>query len=444
MKNCLIPIIIFLVSGAGYFALGYAIPRHEFLKLVSVFTILFAGYFYFLRSQISVKTGLCIALAFHLLLILSLPALSDDYFRFLWDGRLFAAGENPFLNLPDFYVKQQIQTISGISEGLYKNLNSPHYFSIYPPVCQFIFGLATFIDPESNLTSVIIMRCFILASVTGSIWLILKLLDLLKLLQRNVLWFALNPLVIMELTGNLHFEAFMIFFILLAFYFFGLKRYHFSAISLGFAVCSKLLPLMLLPFIIKKLGFRQGLVYCSITGLTCLILFLPFLNAELIAHFSNSLNLYFQKFEFNASVYYMVRTIGFYFYGYNQIAFIGPLLSVFTCASILFLAFGPKNATFEKLPRSFLIALTIYFALATIVHPWYLTTLVALATLTNFRFPIAWSGLAILSYSAYQTNSYTENPWLLVVEYFGLLAAILFENRKNFRTANSTLPIQET
>jgi hypothetical protein len=405
--------------------------------LLTIFAILFAGYFILLRSGFPLKAGLRLAFIFRVLLLFSLPALSDDYFRFLWDGRLLAAGENPFLNLPDFYAGTNFAGVSGLSNSLYLNLNSPHYFSVYPPVCQFIFGLAAYIDPENNLTGVIVMRFFILLAEAGSVWILIKLLRKFNLPERNILLYALNPLVIMELTGNLHFEAIMIFFSLAALYFLTQKRYHFSAISLGLAVCSKLLPLIFLPFLFKRLGFRNWLNYCLIVGLVCFVLFLPFLNAELIAHFSNSLNLYFQKFEFNASIYYLVREIGFLISGYNQIAFIGPLLSLCTFCGVIFLATRKTNLFSENLPKQISYALTLYFALDMVVHPWYLTTLVAFATLTNLRYPVIWSGLGILSYAAYQTNSYTENTWLLTLEYAGLATAILLVKRYAFGTKRS-------
>src|SRR5688572_20777215 len=77
----------------------------------------------------------------------------------------------------------------------------------------------------------------------------------------------------MELTGNLHFEAFMIFFTLVALYFLCQKRSPFSAVCLGLAVCSKLLPLIILPLLFKRLGFRNWLSYCLIVGSISLVLF---------------------------------------------------------------------------------------------------------------------------------------------------------------------------
>ncbi|HSI91648.1 MAG TPA: hypothetical protein VK927_11060, partial [Adhaeribacter sp.] len=128
--------------------------------------------------------------------------------------------------------------------------------------------------------------------------------------------------------------------------------------------------------------------------------------------------------------------LGIVLTGYNQIAVIGALLSLLSFFTILWLAWREKQPELQQLPYRFLLALTVYFLLASIVHPWYITTLVALSVLGNSRFTIVWSGLAVLSYAAYQTKAYTENPWLLAQEYGGLAAAILLEKRYGFGVKN--------
>ncbi|GAB3811037.1 hypothetical protein GCM10028895_00820 [Pontibacter rugosus] len=87
-------------------------------------------------------------------------------------------------------------------------------------------------------------------------------------------------------------------------------------------------------------------------------------------------------------------------------------------------------------------ALTIYFLLATTVHPWYLTTLLALTVMSNFRFTIAWTGLAILTYAAYRTSTYQESLWLVALEYsivFIWLIIELYVYRQRQRAVNVKL-----
>lgn len=226
-------IILVFISGLPYLLLGYAIPRENFTGLLACSALLFAAYFSLLKSPITVKTGLFLALVFRLILLVATPALSDDYFRFLWDGYLLNAGENPFLHLPAYYAENNFLGIYGLNETLFTGLNSPNYYSVYPPVCQFVFALAGMVSTGNLLAGIILMRVIIMLAELTTFWLLLRLLAHFKLPARQVLWYALNPLVILELTGNLHFEALVITFTLTAFYFLTQNRYRFFGGNAG-------------------------------------------------------------------------------------------------------------------------------------------------------------------------------------------------------------------
>lgn len=423
-------LVAILLSVAAYVALAYFTPRTQLYQLLFLGAVAFAAYAWLLKSSLTLKKGFWLALGFRLIFLVAYPPLSDDYFRFIWDGYLVANGENPFLHLPVYYIQAANQiAIPGINAELYNRLNSPHYFTVYPPVCQFIFGCAISVGQENYLLACLVMRLFIIAAEIGSIFIFIRLLKYLNLPEKRVWLYALNPLVIVELTGNLHFEALLIFFLLAGIYLL-VKQKTMSAVVFGLAIGIKLLPLMLLPFVWRYLGFRKMLQFGIMVVGTVLLLFLPFLTSSLIQNILSSLDLYFQKFEFNAGIYYLLRWLGYQIYGYNQIQYIGPLLSLVTLAGILFVAFRLKKANIYQLTEAFLGAFTIYLLLATIVHPWYITTLVALSVLTNWRFPMLWSGLALLSYAAYQNATYDENLYLVALEYLLVFAAIFYEWRK--------------
>jgi len=156
---------------------------------------------------------------FRLILIPVEPSLTDDYFRFYWDGLLNVHHISPYAYLPVDLMENGLYARFDLTEDLFNQLNSPKYFSVYPPFLQWLFMAAAKIAGAGNLLGfIIILKFFIVCFEIGSIALIIKILTLLKKPIYNVLWYALNPLVIIELTGNLHFEAAMIFFVLLAFY----------------------------------------------------------------------------------------------------------------------------------------------------------------------------------------------------------------------------------
>lgn len=427
------------ISALVYLALGYATPRENFTQLLLLTLLAFGIYAYVTNQKLNVWHGIGAGLFFRLLFLFAIPALSDDYFRFVWDGRLLMAGENPYLYLPSHLLGEGAPAIPALTAELFVQLNSPNYYSVYPPVLQGVFWLAAALSPESLSGSIIVLRVIILAAETGTILLLLRLLRRMALPDRYVHLYALNPLVILELTGNLHMEALLIFFLLLFLYQLHYQRYLIAALPFALAIGSKLLPLIFLPFVWRKLGLKRFAGFAAVVAVVLALIFLPLLSLEVLRNIWQSIDLYFQRFEFNASFYYLLRWLGLRLTGYNQIAVIGPLLSLVTLGVVLSMAAVKKLGSVRRLAGYMAAALTVYLLLATTVHPWYITTLVALTSLSHFRYATVWSCLAIFSYSAYRSSTYTENLWLVALEYtlVGLwLVAELYLYRQQKKHAN--------
>lgn len=424
---------ILIFSLVGYVLLGYFTERTNFTQLITLFGLLFGGYFYLVNVNLNenfIKQGIVLSVLFRLSLLFMLPNLSDDYFRFVWDGRLSAHGINPFVVMPSSFINSDHAISTGLSRELFSSMNSPEYYTIYPPVLQFIFLLSAQLFPSNILGSVIVMRAFIIAAEIGSIFLLSGILKKLELPSKNVLLYALNPLVIIELSGNIHFEALMIFFLLFSVYLLLKERFVFSAIVFSLAICSKLLPLMFLPLLPKQIGIKKSIIFYSICGITTVLLFIPFVDQQFIGNISSSINLYFQKFEFNASIFYSVRWAGFQTLGYDVIGKAGAILSAIVMVAILSISFFQKRKDIISLFSGMLFCITIYFAFATVVHPWYISTLVALSVFTSFRYPLIWSGLIVLTYFTYRTIPYSENLILVSIEYTALFGFFMYEWNK--------------
>ncbi|MBO2012818.1 hypothetical protein [Hymenobacter negativus] len=426
-----------LLSGAAYAGLAYATPRTELGQLLGLFGVALVAYAWLLHSQLPLRWGLAAALLFRLLWLPALPALSDDVYRFHWDGLLVANGTNPFRYRPDEIIadgaraalpngEARNQTLPQFQQ-LYRKLNSPHYYSVYPPVSQLAFGVSATFFPSSERGFAVSLRLIILVFEAGVAALLLALLPALGWVRRQALRYLLHPLVIIELTGNLHFEAGVLCFVLLAIWLLLRQQGMKSAVALGLGVATKLLPLLVLPLLVRRLGWRRTLVYGLLVTATLLVLFSPFLSVDLFVNIGRSLKLYFRSFEFNASIYYMLRPVGYWLTTYNQIAIIGPALALTAGLIGLGLAWRERHLTLAAFPPTFLLMLTAYYGLATTVHPWYITLLVGLGTLSRFRFPLVWGGMAALSYSAYRTSAYTENLWLVGLEYVIVYGVMLWE-----------------
>lgn len=442
------------LSLALFTLLGYGVMRPQFPLLITLYILVFWGYTRVTDSLWRGSAGkpgeplsnpkpdrflFVAALLFRLSLLVAIPSLSDDYARFIWDGRLLAHGYNPYLYLPAQVINTPIAVIAGLSDTLFQQLNSPRYFTVYPPLNQALFGLAAWLSPTSVVGAVISLRVPIILADTGSIILLAKLLRRFGKNPNYSLLYALNPLVILELTGNLHFEGIMIFFVLLSVWLLVRNHWIGSSIALASGIGMKLLPLIFLPLLIRYLGWKRGLLYAGLTMILTGLLFVPFISIELLKNSYSSLNLYFQSFEFNASIYYLIRAAGYWFLGFNIIAGAGFMLFVVIGVCVLVIAFrktaylpGPVIAI------KVLLTLTVYWLLSTTVHPWYITSLVAASVFTPFRYPLVWSGVIVLSYSAYQATAYTENLWLTGLEYSLVFGTGLYEW---YRLKNQSSPV---
>ncbi|HEY9185614.1 MAG TPA: glycosyltransferase 87 family protein [Salegentibacter sp.] len=444
LKNHRFSIIVALTSIAFYFSFAYNLDRSDFIKLISLYGGLFFMNFRLIQlEKINFWSLASLALLYRLIFLFALPNLSQDFYRFLWDGKLILEGINPYLHKPS----ELIGNFQGIWTELYKGMGSlsQSNFTSYPPVNQLIFAISALLGGKTILGSVMVMRVLIILADFGILFFGKKLLQRLHLPKHQIFWYILNPFIIIELTGNLHFEGVMLFFLIFSLYLLHKGKWLASAVLLGVSVSVKLIPLIFLPLLwnyfknnkrtenpdISRLSFKKLLSYYFIVGLTILISFLPFISSEFIANFSSSIALWFQKFEFNASIYYVVRWIGFELKGYNIIATAGKVLAVLTFFIILRLAFLKKNQTMPGLITSMLFGIAAYFFLSTTVHPWYLVTPLLLSVFTKYGFMILWTGLVFLSYYAYSNPEFKENYWLLGIEYFFVFGLLIFEIFRN-------------
>lgn len=422
-KRLVSPIIITLFC---YYWLAYELQRENFIVIIACFGLTFGAYYLLIKRKKERKLSYFIGLGilFRLLFLLSIPVLSDDYFRFIWDGQLILNGLNPFDYLPidvevDFANKQK----------LLEQMNSPEYFTVYPPLAQLVYWLSTWLSSKDLLTNIIALRCIIVVFELGTVFLLIQLLKLMKRAKELCLLYFLNPLVIVELTGNLHFEGIMLFFFFLAIYLILIGKNWLAAIAWAIAAATKLIPIFFLPLLLRRFSLGKTAIFYTLFGFAFIICWIPFYNGELIGHFMQSVNLYYKTFEFNASIYYITRWIGYQFLDYNAIATLGPWLSRIAYLGILIILLKKPLKKFEFPFTAILIAMTWYYAFALIVHPWYICTLVGISVLTSYRYAIVWSAFIVLSYWAYQTIAFAENYWLITLEYLLVFSFFIYELR---------------
>ncbi|MDD7886906.1 mannosyltransferase [Flavivirga sp. 57AJ16] len=463
------PLLLTVLCVLFYITFAYHLIRTDYTKLIMLYVALFFLFYklvQILKHNLSLLTW--IAFGFRTIFILAIPNLSQDFYRFIWDGRMILEGINPylytvesFINKGEFPVAQAQELYVGMGA-----LNASH-FTNYPPINQLCFVIANLFPGKSILNAVIGLRLIIIAADFGTLYFGKKLLNKLHIPAHNIFWCILNPFIIIELTGNLHFEGVMIFFLIWSLYLLYAGKWQWAAIVLALSISVKLIPLIFLPLFFKWFMKRnvisiersdeksrddkkRGSVYAGltkligfyiITAITTLLLFVPFYSLEFINNYAQTVGLWFQNFEFNASIYYVAREIGYLFRGYNEIAIIGKITPIIVVLFVLTMAFFRKNKTPVELITTMLLVLSFYYFTATTVHPWYVATLLMLSIFTKYKFPLVWSFVIILSYLSYinlNKADKSENLWVIGLEYLIVYGVFIWETllKKNGSQTN--------
>lgn len=410
----------------GYTILAYVLTRENTFWLVSIFGILFVLFWSIHRQIKTWKQLLFLGLLFRLVFICATPNLSQDFYRYLWDGNMMGMGINPYLHTPKEVVELVQFPFSSVlyeKMGFLSNVN----YSNYPPLSQYLFqGMAFF--SQKNLFGGIIFLRFIYFMFEMLLFFLGKnLIKTLKLSPNLASWYFLNPLLIIETYGNLHGEGVMCGIFLLGLGFLFQKRVFFSALLFGISIAFKLFPLLFLPLFYFYFRRKRRLLFFGIITTTVFLFFLPFSNENTALNYWKTLNLWFNTFEFNASLFYLLRAIGFELVGFNIIKIVGLIMPFFLITSIGYISLRNRNPTDIQILKNLLWVCSLYLFTATTVHPWYVISLVALGLLSGYLFPLVWSATVFLSYTAYGSPEVEESAIALVLEYSIVYACLAYE-----------------
>ncbi|WP_420320489.1 polyprenol phosphomannose-dependent alpha 1,6 mannosyltransferase MptB [Flagellimonas sp.] len=427
-----IPLLLSLGSILFYTSFAYDLNRADFPKLLSLFVALFFFHFKLIQFQKwNFKFLLISGILFRLVFLLAEPNLSQDFYRFIWDGELIKNGINPYLNVPNELIAQPNLPIAN-AQQLFDGMGSlsAKHFSNYPPLNQIIFAIAAFLGGGSIVGSILVMRVTIILADIGIIYFGRKLLQKMNRSNHMAFWYFLNPLVIIELTGNLHFEGVMLFFFIWSLSLIADKKWLVAAPVYALSIMVKLVPILFLPLFFKYFGFKKSIFFYLVVGISGVVLLLPFYSSSFIDNYSDTVGLWFSNFEFNAGVYNLVKHIGVTFFEAKPWILVkdyGKLIAIMVIVLTISIAFLRKNQNLGTLMTSMLTVLTIYYLLSSTVHPWYVIFLLALTIFTEYRYAVAWSALVVLSYWAYSNPDFDESLWLLAIEYIMVIGFLIYE-----------------
>ena len=421
-------ILVFLLS---LFLVNWQADRTNFAFIASFYTLSFAAYLVLIanRSVLSFKHFILIAGAAQLVSMIFQPYLSIDYYRFLWDGEITLAGYNPFDYTPRELYEQGFTQGNTYLNNVYTGIGSMSQgnYSCYPPINQFYFILASAFTDSLFVNTLILKLSIVVTEIVGALYLRKVFLQLN--INPSRMWLLyLNPLWIIECTGNVHFEGVMLSFIFIAFYFLLQKKKIIGSIFFAIAIQIKLIPLMLLPFFYRFLGFWKSAIFYLLTLTIVIGLGFIQLDSNNIENFGNSLRLYFQVFEFNSFILHYYVQYGIAETGWNLTKTYGPQLSRIAMLLIVVLALYGQLTNWKILFKRMTFAFFAYLMLSSTLHPWYILPLFALSLFTNYSFPLFWSFLIFFSYIFYGYEGESgEIRWIIDIEYILLLGLFIYE-----------------
>lgn len=299
--------------------LRLAVP--EMVAATAVITMLLAAALCFGEKQRitwSPATILAIAAMARLFFLFRSPELSDDIYRYLWDGLTLLGKRNPYTAAP-----AAVQSTTGALVGLQRLVNHSGLVTIYPPAAQLVFAAGALLGG-----GVIGIKALLVLLDLGSCFLILRLLAAFRLPAWRGALYAWHPLPVIEVGASGHIDAAAIFFVLVTLCLIvclpdveqkkasteadnssvhrrnSIPRVLMAGVAFACAVLVKLLPLVFLPGILlvlrrKRLPFLIG---TFIGGVSLTLPFLPDLRNAI-----GTLRTYAENWEFAGFTFRFLR-----------------------------------------------------------------------------------------------------------------------------------------
>jgi alpha-1,6-mannosyltransferase len=375
-------------------------------------------------------TILLFAAGFRLILLWTPPVLSDDLYRYVWDGKVQTARINPYLYAPDAQELSHLR-----DDAIFPRINRPWARTIYPPGAQWLFlGIAA-VRPDS----VRFLKAAIAAVDMLTIVLLMWLLRATGVASGRAILYAWHPLPVFELAGSGHVDGLMLPFLLLSLLFFVFRREALSGALLGAAAAIKLYPALLLPALVRRSGPRLLMA----AGATAALLYFPYV-ATAGRHVLGFLPQYLSDSgeRFNPGPGGLLAySLGSLVARPMQVAY-GILAMALLL--VLWRAGRRDEESLDAAVGELLLACGVFVTFAQTVHPWYLLWILPLLALRPEGCWIYLSGAIALSYVMYAKDDFRMPTWVVVLEYlpFYLLAlwAILSRKRRPAGTSPVARP----
>jgi hypothetical protein len=363
------------VAASGFVALRLLHPWPDHLGgFLVAYAVAWVACWATATTRINARTLLLGALVWRTLFVGLPPTLSDDIYRYVWEGQIQWHGWNPFRYAPT------APELLALRNDIWPLINNPSASAIYPPATQLIFKLLATIGGVTWFKAVFCMVDLAIIAV---------LARGLRQRQRPVgilAWYAWNPLVVVEVAGSGHFEPLALLPLVISIFYLR-QRANVAWIALLGSISLKYAGgLLVLPFLRTR---RPTWPALGVAAAVLIATTLPYLDAG--RHLFDSLVLYTDKWRYNDMLFGLLA------------AWLGSLTAAKLLAAVLLLTLTlavSLQATQRRLSLSTQCAVILagLLFLSPTIHPWYLLWIAVLLPWIGSRALFAWTGSIAFSY----------------------------------------------
>ncbi len=338
------------------------------------------------------------------------PTLSEDVYRYQWEGRIVRAGINPYTVYP---ALPSLRWAQNPEHPVETGSRTP---TLYPPLSEAAYaGVRTVAGYKRLFTALDL----------ATVALILFLLAATQEPLQRVLIYAWNPAVLISFSLSGHNDALANLLLLAAILLIIGGREALSIAFLALSFLSKLFPVFLLPGFLKRTRWSYAGIFAGVV----LLGYLPFLGAP--GHLFRGLSDFAAGWEGNDSLFRLIRLAG------NSRAQAQLVAGVLLLGLIVYVL---KTRT--DLLRAGLIVITGLLFLSPNAFPWYFTWIVPFLCVVPNVPLLLLTVTGVLAYSpviAYAAGgSFQNSPIMLIMEYLPVYAWLAYEVARGLRARQET------
>lgn len=436
--NCAIDV---LHNGFFYEVSNKNMPTAIFIVLFTMaFFIYLAVVVRIGKNPANVKSfGIVIlfSILFRLILLPSVAIHESDFYRYLWDGKSFKNGINPFKYAPAEVSSEKAGTNQEIKRLKELRDKNPLYFerinhkgvpTIYPPVAQAVFAVSSIIKEDSIFVLKSIFVFFDILAVVA----IGLLLTHFKMNPSLSLVYGWSPLVLKEIANSGHYDSVTIFLMLLSLYLLVKNKVLAGTISLACACLTKFYPALLLPLYIERIRVRHLFIFAvGVIGM-----YLPFFiwgHAGIDKVFAG-LGIYSQKWVYNGSLFVIVQSVlNMLHFRVISDLFLTKLITGLAFAILLLYWTLKRSDKPLDLMKKTLFVLVALFLLNPVGEPWYFCWAIPFLCFFPYCSLLLLSWLLVFSYLSFAHDYGTmrvgnlEIPMLNAIQYVPFFLFFIWE-----------------